>query len=234
MKLIGIVGRAYYNRDMQKIFQVNENIREMLSGYYDVVSILLLPTNYKKYVDMEMGDDIIDEFDKGKLDYVLDKCDGFVVPGGTYWYWFDEYVIEYAIRKKKPLLGICLGFQAMCCMDAVKREKFDMTSKLVSFDHYGDGDKYVHKNIVLDNTLLMSILETRYIMVNSLHYDYVDFPMKELVVSSFSEDGVIEAVELNNHPFFLGVQWHPEYLRDEVSKKIFDKFVEVVCDLDRK
>ena len=108
MKIIGIVGRVYKNIDNQNIIQVNDSIRKIISGYEDVVSILLLPVSNISYHNIDNGSDIVD---KKRIDYLLDLCDGFIVPGGTNWYNFDEYVIRYAIDKKKPLLGICLGFQ---------------------------------------------------------------------------------------------------------------------------
>lgn len=227
MKLIGIVGRVYYNKDNQDIIQLNDYLRRVLSSYKDIVSILLLPTSNDNYVDIGMGNDNID---KEKLEYILEKCDGFIIPGGTYWYNFDEYVIEYAIKNKKPILGICAGFQAMCSMFSIDRDKFDMTLKLNSDNHYGKQDEYVHENIIINNTLLKEIIGKDKILVNSLHHDYIDFPMSDLIVSSISRDNVIEAIELSNHPFFIGIQWHPEYLLDDSSKKIFDYFIDKILN----
>ena len=219
MKIIGIVGRAYYNKDNQKIIQVNEMIRNILSSYDDVVSILLLPTNIGSYGDV--GNDQLGIIDRKKLDFVLDKCDGFIVPGGTSWYHFDEYVIEYAKRMEKPLLAICVGFQAMCSMFAKKRDKFDMTKRMLDDSHYNHN----HWIYVYDGTILKSIVQDDKILINSLHHSYIDFDMRELVVSSRSEDGIVESVELLEHPFFVGIQWHPEYLMDVTSIKIFDTFL---------
>lgn len=231
MKIIGIVGRAYYNRDNQEIIQVNEAMRKALMTDTDVISILLLPTNGDSYVNVKMGEDIVDEVDRAKLDYILDKCDGFIVPGGTYWYQFDEYVMKYAVRNNKPLLGICAGFQAMCSLYATSRDKFDMTNRFTDDSHYGEPGQYVHEILIKDNTLLFEILGKHKIMVNSLHHDYVDFVMNDLVISSCSEDGIIEAVELPGHSFFLGIQWHPEYLMDDSSKRIFERFIDSVKEL---
>ena len=52
IKLIGIVGRAYYNLYNQKIIQVNEEVRKVISEFPNVTSILLLPTNPDDYVDI--------------------------------------------------------------------------------------------------------------------------------------------------------------------------------------
>ena len=48
-----------------------------------------------------------------------------------------------------------------------------------------------------------------------------------LRVAGHAPDGLVEAVELPNHPFGLAVQWHPEWLTDQEStKNLFRKFVE--------
>lgn len=225
MKVIGIVGRVYYNRDNQEIIQLNDTLRRVLSGYKDVVPIMLLPTNESSYLDIKMEEDKLDNIDKRKLDYLLGMCDGFIVPGGTYWYNFDEYVIKYAIENKKPLLAICAGFQCLCSMFASNRDKFDMTKRFNDYKHYGKADSYIHDVLIKEDTLLNKILKEDRIMINSIHHDYVDFSMREMIVSAISGDNVIEAVEYPAHPFLIGVQWHPEYLMDDNSRKIFDYFI---------
>ncbi len=226
MKIVGIVGRAYYNRDNQKIIQINEDIRRALSCYNDVVCIAILPTNNIYYVDNEMGTDDIEVVDKNKLDCVLDMCDGFIIPGGSSWYNFDEYVIRYAIKKDKPVLAICAGFQAICSMFAVDRNKFDMTKKIGNDSHHGGANEYLHRNRIVSNTKLSNIIGSDIIRVNSVHSDYIDFKMSDLVISSYSEDGIIESVELPNNNYIIGIQWHPEYLMDRDSVKIFDSFID--------
>ena len=227
MKVVGIVGRAYYNKDKQKIFQVNEDIRRYFSKYSDVVVISLLPTNSNYYVDVSMGNDILAEDDKKRIDYVLDMCDAFVVPGGTYYYKFDEYIINYAIKNNKPLLAICLGFQCMCSMFANNRNSFDMTKKLDNDSHYGNREKYIHSIKIDKDSLLYKIIKKDTIKINSIHHDYIakDMGMDILRVSAVSHDGLVEAVEYPNKKFILGVQWHPEYLDDDNSRKIFDSFI---------
>ena len=227
MKVVGIVGRAYYNKDKQKIFQVNEDIRRYFSKYNDVVVISLLPTNSNYYVDVSMGNDILASDDKKRIDYVLDMCDAFVVPGGTYYYKFDEYIINYAIKNNKPLLAICLGFQCMCSMFANNRNSFDMTKKLDNDNHYGNREKYIHSIKIDKDSLLYKIIKKDTIKINSIHHDYIAkaMGMDILRVSAVSHDGLVEAVEYPNKKFILGVQWHPEYLDDDNSRKIFDSFI---------
>ena len=63
--------------------------------------------------------------------------------------------------------------------------------------------------------------------VNSLHHQAVDNVGENLVVSAVSEDGFVEAIELNNHPFCIAVQWHPEHMskNDPLQQNLFNEFV---------
>lgn len=221
MKLIGIVGRAYYNKDNQEIYQTHEPVRKAIMRYHDAIGVTLLPTEDYNYVDITPGDDKVDN----KIDYLLDKCDAFIVPGGTYYYNFDEYVINYAIKKDKPLLAICLGFQALCSIFAKDRIKFQMEDELENDNHCGKKNEYKHSIIIKEGTLLNKIIAKDEIMVNSAHHNGVRFEMNELIVSATASDGIIEAVEYPNKKCIVGVEWHPECLDDENSKSLFDYFI---------
>ena len=222
MHLIGIVGRCYYNKDGQKIVQTHDAVRRLLANRDDCVCITLLPPEDKIYEDESNGRDIVSP----KMDYILDKCDAFIVPGGTYAYHFDEYVINYAIKNDKPLLCICLGFQVLCSMFAKNRTDFYMAFKDTTELHHGKPDEYSHKVNIKENTLLKEIIKDNSISVNSVHNDIINFAMDTLVVNAVAEDNVIEGVEYPGKKFILGLQWHPEYLVDENTKKITDIFVD--------
>ena len=226
MYIVGIVGRAYQNKDGQNIIQTHEAVRKFLMNRDDVVCITLLPTDMIDYYQIESGEDKVNST---KLDYILSRCDAFIVPGGTYGYSFDEYVIKYAINHDKPLLAICLGFQILCSMFAKDRTKFDMTSSLGDDTHYGDSSQYIHKVKVVGDTLLSDILKHEIANVNSVHHDIVDFDMNDLIVNAISiSDGIIEGVEYPGKKFILGLQWHPEYLMDDNSYLILDSFVDAI------
>ncbi len=225
MKLIGIVGRVYFNKDNQAIIQTHEAVRRIIMSYDDVTCISILPTEDMDYSTLTDGKDKINT---NKLDYILDKCDGFIVPGGTYAYNLDEYVINYAIKNDKPLLGLCLGFQIMCNMFATIRTTFDMSIKANLPNHYGPANEYKHKIVIKDNTLLKDIIKENEISVNSAHHDIINHELKDLVISAVADDGIMEAVEYPNKKFILGVQWHPECLIDDNSKKIFNSFIKAL------
>lgn len=222
MHVVGIVGRVYYNKDEQEIIQTHDAVRRYIDSKDDMVAITILPTE-DYYHDITDG---TDKLNYEKINYVLDKCDAFIVPGGTYAYNLDQYVIEYAIKNDKPLLAICLGFQVMCSMFAKKRTKFDMTERIGGI-HHGKADEYAHSIEIEKDTLLYSIIGKKRIEVNSVHNDVVKFEMNNLVINARADD-IIEGVEYPNKSFILGVQWHPEYINDNNSKLILDKFVNVI------
>ena len=63
-------------------------------------------------------------------------------------------------------------------------------------------------------------------MVNSRHHQAIKDLAPNLSVSARASDGLIEAVELIEHSFCLGVQWHPEALvQMEAQRAIFSTFI---------
>jgi putative glutamine amidotransferase len=65
------------------------------------------------------------------------------------------------------------------------------------------------------------------LQVNSLHHQGIKYLSPGLRAVAFAPDGIVEAVELPEHPFGLAVQWHPEWLTDQDSmRRLFSAFVE--------
>jgi putative glutamine amidotransferase len=48
--------------------------------------------------------------------------------------------------------------------------------------------------------------------VNSLHHQAIRELAPDLVATAYSPDGIVEAVEIPDHPYGIAVQWHPEWL----------------------
>ena len=160
------------------------------------------------------------------LESILSLCDGFILPGGDTWYHLDEVVIDYAIRRDKPLLAICLGMQALSkVLSGEKRIGYDNTIKNNTLiNHLEPNKDYVHSVIIDKNSKLYSILGEEKITVNSRHSYHVP-ELDNALVCARSSDGLIEGVELKDKKFIIGVQWHPESnLEDEYSKKLFKAF----------
>jgi putative glutamine amidotransferase len=48
-----------------------------------------------------------------------------------------------------------------------------------------------------------------------------------LIASALASDGIVEAIESPTHRFFLGIQWHPEFLFDRhpPHRRLFEAFL---------
>ena len=66
--------------------------------------------------------------------------------------------------------------------------------------------------------------------VNSSHHLAVKAIGQRLNAIAFSADFITEAVYSEDYPFLLGVQWHPERIKDSLSEKIFRSFVEAAIE----
>ena len=84
-----------------------------------------------------------------------------------------------------------------------------------------------------EGTRLDSVYGPGEIRVNSQHHMSIDGPAEGFVVAARTPDGVIEAVEMPEHPWLVAVQWHPEITatEDPVQQRLFDRFVESVASL---
>lgn len=216
--IIGIVGRLYSGES--NIICVEE-IRIAVTKF-DGIPILILPVDKEdlSYKNLYSEEDIKD------LERVLNLCDGFILPGGDTWYRLDEVVIDYAIRRDKPLLGICLGMQVLSkVLSGEKEIAYDNTIKNNTLiNHLEPNKDYVHSVIIDKNSKLYSIIGDVEITVNSRHSYHVP-ELDNTLICARSSDGLIEGVELKDKKFIIGVQWHPESnLEDEYSKKLFKSF----------
>lgn len=216
--IIGIVGRLYSgDSNIICIEEIRLAVTKM-GG----VPLLILPID-KEELSCK---NIYSEEEIKDLENILSLCDGFILPGGDTWYRLDEVVIDYAIRRDKPLLAICLGMQALSkVLSGEKEIAYDNTIKNNTLiNHLEPNKDYVHSVIIDKNSKLYFIIGEEKIWVNSRHSYHVP-ELDNTLICARSSDGLIEGVELKDKKFIIGVQWHPESnLEDEHSKKLFKAF----------
>lgn len=162
--------------------------------------------------------------EKEIINISLDNCDGLMFPGGIKFTPYDRYLLEVAIEKKIPVLGICLGMQMMSCYN----EDISLFDVETGVNHYQESDFELTHKVKLDkNSKLYNIIGEEEILVNSFH-KRCSSKNSIYEVSAISEDGIIEAIEYPGDYFNIGVQWHPEisYEFDENSRKVIDAFID--------
>jgi putative glutamine amidotransferase len=71
--------------------------------------------------------------------------------------------------------------------------------------------------------------------VNSSHHQSVKAVAPSLVASALAPDGIVEAIESPVNRFFLGIQWHPEFLFDRhpLHRRLFEAFLRAARATDR-
>ncbi|MFP4098410.1 MAG: gamma-glutamyl-gamma-aminobutyrate hydrolase family protein [Alphaproteobacteria bacterium] len=129
----------------------------------------------------------------------------------------DEMEMSWLRRAEKenlPVLGICRGAQMMNVMH--KGTLHLDVSLAYENAHYPKSllrKMFFRKKIVIDKeSLLRQLVNTSSLRVNSMHTQSVNTVGESLKVTAREENGVVQAIEKPEHPFYLGVQFHPEFL----------------------
>ncbi|MEO6173021.1 MAG: gamma-glutamyl-gamma-aminobutyrate hydrolase family protein [Arenimonas sp.] len=127
-------------------------------------------------------------------------------------------IIQMAIEMQIPVLAVCRGFQEVnVALGGSLHQKVQEVPGLD--DHRENVDdnldqQYADSHLISLTTdgVLAQLAGKSSVMVNSLHGQGVNRLADALQIEATAPDGLIEAVSLKSaHPFFLAVQWHPEW-----------------------
>lgn len=225
--IIGIVGRTNKVKYNKYKIIVNDNIRRaiIVSGG---VPISILPSQNIEY----------EKIDNGKTNYplsseeqndiirIIQMCDGVILQGGYYSYYYDEFIAKYCIENNIPILGICLGAQVLAAVDCNTSRKKNVKLIKSKIKHNQLKNEYAHDIKIKKDSFLYKIISVDKIKVNSRHkYGIINLNVAN--IAALSDDGITEAIEFPKNKFALGLQWHPEdlYENDINMLKIFKEFI---------
>ncbi len=139
-------------------------------------------------------------------------------------------MLNAAASDGKPFLGICRGCQVMNVALGGTLYTHIPDQLPGALDHAYPGNRrttLVHQVKIEEGTHVAEIFGEPIIKVNSLHHQGLKDIAPALRVAGHAPDGLVEAIELPEHPFGLAVQWHPEWLTDqEGTRNLFKKFVD--------
>lgn len=193
-----------------------------------------------------------DSIDESNVLHILSEFNGIVVPGGFGERGTEGkiHAISYARKNNIPFLGICLGMQ-MAVIEFARN-----VANILDADssEFSNGNNCVidimqdQKNItekggtmrlglypcrLVDNTIIKDVYKEDIIYERHRHrYEFNNeykniLEQSGLIISGLSPNGkLVETIEIKNHPFFIGVQFHPEFKsRPNRPHPLFVKFI---------
>ena len=86
------------------------------------------------------------------------------------------------------------------------------------------GTEAIHPVHIERDTQLCNILGTEELFVNSMHHQAVRDAARSAQITAWAPDGTPEGLEFPSRSFFVGVQWHPEQIRN--TPQLFEAFVD--------
>ena len=144
---------------------------------------------------------------------------------------YEMKLIKKAYQHNKPILGVCRGMQLLNVVfggtlhqDVLQIPEYRMQHNQQTSDY-----EAFHTVQIEPNTKLYAILDKESLLTNTFHHQAVKDIAPTFIANAFSKDGLIEGVEKVDHPFILGVQWHPETMVEKhpAMQKLFKAFVNI-------
>jgi CTP synthase len=169
---------------------------------------------------------------------LLHEADGILVPGGFGERGIEGKIkaINYGRLSKKPTFGICLGMQLMCVefarnvlnLKGANSTEFDPNTPHPVIDIMEEQKQIeelggtmrlgAYPCVLKEGTKVREIYKKEVIYERHRHrYEFNNayrelFERNGFVISGLSPDGrLVEVVELKDHPWFIGCQFHPEF-----------------------
>lgn len=220
---------------------VNEALRH--AGYYE---------NSTVHIDWINAEDINDE----NVGDMLKGADGILVPGGFGQRGIEGMIkaIRFAREEKIPFLGICLGMQLasiefarhVCGLQDVNSIEFDemCATPLIHLmsdqtlddmggtQRLGNYDCELLKGSRVHQLYGQDMIQQRHRHRYEFNNKYKEILEEHgLIVSGKNpERDLVEIIELENHPYFVACQFHPEFAsRPNRSEPIFQGFITAAC-----
>ncbi len=231
-----MVNRLYHPERKVAIAVIGKYIR--LKDAYMSINEALIHAGIFHKCKIEVKRIDADFLVKSDVKKILKDVQGILIPGGFGARGIEGKIqaVKYARENKIPFMGICLGMQ--CAMIEIARNilnlveanstEFDQNTPYPIFNilerlkdvtmkggtmRLGSYSCYLTKG-----TLAYKIYQREKIQERHRHrYEFNNqflskFEQAGIIFSGINmENNLVEMVELNNHPWFLGVQFHPEF-----------------------
>lgn len=242
--------------DPRPVIGLTTYLEQAQSGVWDVRAAFL-PNVYIEAVSRAGGIVVLvppQPFDESAADAVLDGLDGLILTGGkdvdSRRYGQDPHpsndeprldrdaledrLLERAIARDIPFLGICRGMQVL--NTALGGSLIQHVPDAIGSTRYNAGNGVFTENPVatVPGTRTAELIGEQ-AQVLSYHHQAIETVAPGLTVSAQSDDGIIQAVDVDGMTFGVAVQWHPEESAAD-DARLFAALVDAAADyrLNRK
>jgi CTP synthase len=239
---LGVVLRQNFLADWEQTFEKPKRVRIALVGKYTHADAYVSILQQLRFFGVSDVQCIPDEVG-------LENFDGVIIPGG--WGKRGTEGLTRAARRCRreriPTLGICLGLQIMLidyARDALgladaNSAEFDPDTKhpvvvlqeeQKRISGLGGTSRLGNWTTILEPGSKLALAHGSETIVQrhrhryevSSEYNYKDFK----ITGRDQRTGLVEVMELADHPFYVGVQFHPEF--SAVKNPVFGAFIEAV------
>ncbi len=190
-----------------------------------------------------------------EIDKYIDQADGILLPGGhdvnPILYGeeisysqpsnderdrFEMLLIEKAMERKLPILGICRGLQILNVKfgGSLYQDVEKEMEGSIRHDMHEENSKPLPRSLlthdvsIVKGIYLHSLIGVDMVKVNSLHHQGIKKLGNGLIATSHSKDGLVESIEFKDYPYLVGVQWHPEELMEiDIWRNFMTDFIKV-------
>lgn len=233
--------------DHRVVIGVTTYLEQAQTGVWDVQAAFL-PKVYFEAINLAGGIAVLlppQPVDDDIARAVIGRIDGLVIAGGKdvdparygqerlattddprpdrdAW---ETALLTAAIETETPFLGICRGLQVLNV--ALGGSLHQHLPDIVGSDRYSlGGGTFADNEVFIEpETRVAALLHSGETVVGkSYHHQAIDGLAEGLVVTARSDDGTVQAVEVEGVPFGIGVQWHPEHTPDDL--RLFAGLVE--------
>lgn len=183
---------------------------------------------------------------------LLEGIDGLLLTGGVdvHPHFFDEEphikigdimlerdevelkLTEAALKKTMPMLGICRGLQLLnVALGGTLYQDINSQYEHTPILHKQNARRKEASHFIeiTKDSQLYEIIGKEKIAVNSFHHQALKKVPDIFKITAKASDGIIEAFEMKEYPYCVGVQWHPEEMaiaEDEHAKNLFKSFID--------
>ena len=248
---ISVISKSNNSKNTIKLAIVGKYVE--LQDSYLSVKESLIHAGISNNVEIQIEWINSEEININNINEVFEDIKGIIVPGGFDKRGTQGMIdtSKYARENKIPYFGLCLGLQIMV-IEAARNllgyedsnsTEFDETTPFPVIDLMPEQLKSLHKGgsmrlglyecKIIDSTYTKKIYKLTNIKERHRHrYEVNNKYVKELanvgLISSgvHTEGDLVEIMEYNDHPFMIGVQFHPEFLSTPLSPHpLFVEFV---------